>query len=60
MFKKLNNSQSFSFTVIFILILIYSTSSKASCVFNCPKDDEISSEFSSNEKGKDTLKISLI
>ena len=52
MFKKLNNSLSFSFTLIFILILICSTSSKASCVFNCPKDDESSSEFSSNEKGK--------
>ena len=52
MFKKLNNSLSFSFTLIFILILICSTSSKASCVFNCPKDDESLSEFSSNEKGK--------
>ena len=52
MFKKLNNSLSFSFTLIFILILICSTSSKASCIFNCPKDDESSSEFSSYEKGK--------
>ena len=60
MFKKLNNSLSFSFTLIFILILICSISSKASCVFNCPKDDESSSEFHLMKKGKDTLKISLI
>ena len=60
MFKKLNNSLSFSFTLIFILILICSTSSKASCIFNCPEDDESSSdeEDEYNSYGKDNdLKI---
>ena len=50
----------FKFVISFLLISIMTFSANATCVFNCPKTENISSDVTEDKKGKGTLKISLI